>query len=197
MCCQNIFYFLCEQFPVLNAIRRFYTYVLKIDLWMQLVLLIIFVGLLYLAKKKYKIWRAACVAFLPTYVTMLFMSLVFSRPIQKEHLANMVPLWTIRAVLNGKKQYIKEIVLNCFMLYPVGFLYPVIQNVGVMQCIYFGGLISIAIEAMQFLFMTGMCEIDDILYNVSGCVIGYWSYLLVTGMYRKGKAALQKLSLKQ
>lgn len=145
-------------------------------------LLLMFIVLWLHVRKRYNLWKAVCYAFLPIYVAMLFASLVCSRPIHQTYMVKMQLFWTIKEVLHGETQYITEIILNCFMLFPVGFLYPMINesksNIG--RCIAIGGLISASIELMQLLTKTGMCEIDDFLYNVAGCMAGYSVYRLYT-----------------
>lgn len=37
-----------------------------------------------------------------------------------------------------------------------------------------GLFLSIVIEGLQFLLMTGVSDIDDVFFNVCGCLLGYW-----------------------
>ena len=39
-----------------------------------------------------------------------------------------------------------------------------------------GCSISVTIEALQFWFMKGFSEVDDVMHNTLGCVIGYIAY---------------------
>ena len=42
--------------------------------------------------------------------------------------------------------------------------------------------ISVTIEALQFFFMRGFSEVDDVMHNTVGCVIGWFvvgSFLLI------------------
>lgn len=188
----STFYSLCEKFELLNSIRRFYLYVLRIDLWMQLALFILFFVIWYREKKRNVHWKAVCIAFLWTYIVMLLMSLVFSRKTQENYMINMSVFWTIRAILNGKTQYIREILLNCFMLFPVGFLYPLVKKAGFVECISIGCSFSVTIEMLQLLMKAGVCEMDDILYNVTGCIGGYLAYRLGYQIYKAGTTGLQR-----
>ncbi len=40
-------------------------------------------------------------------------------------------------------------------------------------CMAFGGVVSACIEALQYVFRRGYCDINDFLYNVSGVLAGY------------------------
>ena len=46
--------------------------------------------------------------------------------------------------------------------------------------------ISVTIESLQFLFMRGFSELDDVMHNTLGCILGYilvkGSRLMVKGM---------------
>ncbi len=48
--------------------------------------------------------------------------------------------------------------------------------------------ISVTIEALQFLFMRGFSEVDDVMHNTLGCILGYMlvkgSRLMVKGHIR-------------
>ncbi|MCI1986434.1 MAG: VanZ family protein [Lactobacillus sp.] len=41
-----------------------------------------------------------------------------------------------------------------------------------------GLMLSLTIECLQFLLISGVADIDDVLFNVSGAVIGYWLWRL-------------------
>ena len=42
-----------------------------------------------------------------------------------------------------------------------------------------GCSISVTIEALQFCFMKGFSEVDDVMHNTVGCLIGYGVYAVV------------------
>ena len=51
-----------------------------------------------------------------------------------------------------------------------------------------GCSISVTIEALQFCFMRGFSEVDDVMHNTLGCIVGYilvkGSWLMVKGYLR-------------
>ena len=44
---------------------------------------------------------------------------------------------------------------------------------------------SMSIEALQFFFHKGVSEVDDIMHNTLGCVIGYGVFSLIIYGYKK------------
>ena len=52
-----------------------------------------------------------------------------------------------------------------------------------------GCSISVTIEALQFWFMKGFSEVDDVMHNTLGCVIGY---MLVKGAWSMVKKTCRR-----
>ena len=67
-----------------------------------------------------------------------------------------------------------ENILNVFLFAPVGFLAGCgFKAMTLKKVLLFGGGLSIFIELLQFIFKRGFCEIDDVIHNVAGCLIGF------------------------
>ena len=78
----------------------------------------------------------------------------------------------------GEHSYFQECfamnVLNVALLVPVGFLAGCgLRGMTLKKVLLLGGVISVFIELLQFLFKKGFCETDDVIHNVLGCLIGY------------------------
>ena len=70
--------------------------------------------------------------------------------------------------------------LNVVLFVPIGFLMGLgSQHVRWKQVALWGCLLSIAIEILQFIFRKGYCEVDDVLHNTLGCLIGYGMYKIL------------------
>lgn len=82
-----------------------------------------------------------------------------------------------------------NIVGNIVWFIPLGFLSS--RLIGTKQTglrsIVLGGIISLSIESMQFLFYIGVAHIDDVLLNILGSWIGYRLYGLYQ-QYKGGRA---------
>jgi glycopeptide antibiotics resistance protein len=93
----------------------------------------------------------------------------------------LIPFYSVIHILNIHG--VGTIIIgNLLLLFPLGFLLPLCFRK--LQNVYLVGLIvmaaSIIIEFLQFLFGVGIPNIDDILLNTAGGVIGYGGYKLIT-----------------
>ena len=95
------------------------------------------------------------------------------------------PFWSYIEILKGHPKaysYATEIVLNMLMLVPVGFLLPVLVKKNV---ILYGFLCSLCIEIFQLVTKRGYFEVNDLLHNTIGVVIGYGLYKLAARICRR------------
>lgn len=176
---------LCDIYYI---IRHFYLYVLKIDIWMQVVALILFTVLLVISiAKKTELKKALGLIILPVYIWILFSSLVFSRDVTEMFQYNFTPLWTVFAIVGGETKYMREVFLNCIMLIPIGTFYPLLTKKGLKGTILFGCLLSICIEFFQLIFKKGLCETDDVIYNCIGVLIGFAIYRIICIVSKNGR----------
>lgn len=85
---------------------------------------------------------------------------------------NLIPLADI---VNSPFEYIKNTILNIILFIPIGFLVPVIwKNYRSVKTMFFMGLaLSASIEILQ-IFTFRLTDIDDLITNTSGSVIGYY-----------------------
>ena len=83
-------------------------------------------------------------------------------------------------VLNGRGDFIRQVVLNVIMTIPFGFLLPLVKkNVKLLKIIFYTFLLSLSIELLQPL-INGVrsSDITDLITNVVGGIIGYVIYLI-------------------
>ncbi len=79
-------------------------------------------------------------------------------------------------VLNGRGDFIRQVVLNVIMTIPFGFLLPLVKkNVKLLKIIFY----TLSIELLQPL-INGVrsSDITDLITNVVGGIIGYVIYLI-------------------
>ena len=76
--------------------------------------------------------------------------------------------------------YFKQITLNIILFIPFGYtLTSFLQEKGVNNLrpvLIAGAVLSITVEALQYLTSCGYTEIDDVINNTVGAVIGWWGY---------------------
>ena len=94
--------------------------------------------------------------------------------------ANLLPFKTILSYLLGERGLMIafiNLVGNIVLLVPIGFLVPFInQNMTWKKSLALAAATGFSIEGMQALFQVGIFDIDDIILNGSGVVIGYWVF---------------------
>ncbi len=95
--------------------------------------------------------------------------------------SNFIPFKTILPYLFGYKGLIiagVNIVGNIMLLVPFGFLIAYIyRNLSWKSTLLLAALTGIAIEGMQVVFQTGIFDIDDVILNGLGVMVGYWVYI--------------------
>ncbi len=75
---------------------------------------------------------------------------------------------------------------NILLFFPFGFLFKCLYPQKRFQAIVLYGLmLSIGIEVTQLLFQIGICDIDDIILNVSGAAAGVFVYDRIISSKRK------------
>ncbi len=104
---------------------------------------------------------------------------------QHEGPANLVPFKTILPYLFGKKGWmigLVSLVGNIVLLVPVGLLVPfVYRNITWKKALAIAFAAGLIIEGMQAILHVGIFDIDDIILNGLGVMIGY----AFTGIQRR------------
>ena len=163
----------------IDSIPSVFYYVVGISL------VLCFVITLTVAKFK-KGLRIASFALLIEYIALVYSSTIFCRDTQTERKFNFLPLWTYDAILEGKKIYVAEVIMNVVAFIPIGLLlgcsFPSTnwKKVLITAC-----SLSIGIEVLQFCMMRGFSELDDVIHNSLGCMIGYGLYSLIRFVHEK------------
>ena len=116
------------------------------------------------------------------YVFLVMSVTVLSRGHRIENNTLLKPFWSYMALIYGKRKYsiVTEIVLNILMLIPVGFLLPFLVK---KHTILYGFLCSLCIEVFQLVTKRGYFEVDDLIHNTLGVVIGYGLYRLAAKLF--------------
>lgn len=132
-----------------------------------------------LTKKSVKDYFFQCMTL--WYLYVLFSFTVFSRNTSPDYAYQGYLLWSYQELLEtGKLYLVFQIVMNCCMLIPLGFLMP-------FSCpwtrtfsgtVVTGMAVSGAVETMQLFMKRGLFEWDDIVHNVIGMIAGYGIYAM-------------------
>jgi len=105
--------------------------------------------------------------------------------------ANLVPFKTILPYLLGEMGLLIgaiNLLGNIVLLIPVGFLVPfVIRNMTWKKTLAVAVAAGFVIEGMQVVLHLGIFDIDDVILNAIGVMIGYWVFAILTNWVRSGK----------
>ena len=105
--------------------------------------------------------------------------------------ANLLPFKTILSYLFGEKGLIIaliNLVGNIVLLVPIGFLVPfVYRNMTLKKSLVLAVTAGVTIEMMQVVSRVGIFDIDDIILNALGVIIGYWTFTILAEWMRSKK----------
>lgn len=78
-------------------------------------------------------------------------------------------------------EFVYLFVGNIIWFVPFGFLQPCMRErfTSLWRVLLSGFLLSFSIEFLQFAFGTGISEVDDLILNTLGALIGYYAYRLI------------------
>ena len=143
--------------------------------WMLLVVLVVGFALILFSQQTQKTQKIARLM-LVEWVVLIFCSAVIFREARAERAISLVPLSSYFCI--AENSYLKEVavinLLNICMFLPVGFFLKFgYWRVAYKQVLFAGFILSATIEFSQFILCKGLCEIDDIIHNVAGCMFGY------------------------
>ena len=156
----------------------------SVVLWALLAILIVGFVIIYLnhnsKQNTLSYWlRGIERLMLVEWVVLILCTTVVFRNTKTASAINLIPFSSYFCI--AENSYLKEVavinLLNVVMFLPIGMLIKIsdlnanLNNwKGVMVL---GLLFSVAIEVSQFVFCKGLCEVDDVIHNVIGCMIGY------------------------
>lgn len=116
--------------------------------------------------------RYSAALLLVEYIFLLFCSTVIFRATGETRQYDFHPFWSY-----DRPELLVENIMNVVVFIPVGLLIG--KQVSWWKALLIGCSISVTIESLQFWFMKGFSEVDDVMHNTLGCILGY---LLVKGV---------------
>ena len=132
-------------------------------------------------------FRYSAALFLLEYIILLFCSTVIFRPTGDTRQYDFHPFWSYNAIQEGREDLLAENIMNVVVFIPVGLILGLLLKVkgSWLIALMTGLAISVTIEALQFFLMRGFSEVDDVMHNTLGCILGY---ILVKGARIKIKS---------
>ena len=162
-------------------------------LWggLAIIVLTVISGLWYLMKKQilFSPIQIICMGIFVSYLYTVLQQTYYSRPPGSRHSVSLILGETWKNDIRSKS-YIIE---NVMMMIPFGILLPMVLKPAecFFCCVPMGFCFSVCIEYAQFLSQRGYMQVDDVVANVSGTILGYFLFLLIRyfcniwGSYRK------------
>ena len=119
-------------------------------------------------------FKWSSVLLLIEYVFLVFCSTVIFRPTSETRQYDFHPFWSY-----DRPELLVENIMNVVVFVPVGLLLGIaFKQMTWWKVLLIDCGISVAIESLQFFLMRGFSELDDVMHNTVGCLIGW---LMVKG----------------
>ena len=108
------------------------------------------------------------------YLFLLISLTLLFRAVLPERRYILTPFRFWGAIQQRQYYSLTEVIMNVAAFIPVGLLLG--GGFGRMKwwkVLLFGGAFSVLVEVLQYISRRGFAEVDDVVYNVVGCMIGY------------------------
>lgn len=127
---------------------------------------------------KGRLRKTVGVVFTVLALLMILTITVFRRS-ASGNLLNLIPFYTFEAAKIQPELY-RTLAMNLFMFVPFGMSFPFSlpekMRFKLLVTVLFALVFSSAIEISQYVFNLGMCDIDDLIFNALGALLGYASF---------------------
>lgn len=131
-------------------------------------------------------WRKVALLGLIEYVLLVYCSTIIFRDrsdIAKTNFELFDEYGTIYT--DGSIHFAPEMLMNILVFVPIGILAgAVFKGKNWICAIITGCCISVSVEALQYVFRRGTAEIDDVIHNTIGCIIGYLLFIGIRTMFK-------------
>lgn len=109
------------------------------------------------------------------YTAIVINTTVLSRSVGSERAIIFIPFWSYCEIYQGAPRLLEENIMNVIAFLPIGLFMAIgDRKLKWWQAAIAGCSLSVVVEFLQFYFNRGQCEIDDVIHNTVGCVIGYF-----------------------
>lgn len=149
----------------------------------MLIVLCIYILHVFCGKKtKFSFGRMLLWAVVAFYFTMVIEVTLLSRTLHSRKGVEWTVIDSIASTLRGR-MYIYE---NIMMFIPFGLFWPMLfrRLNQAYQVAIAAALTSAAIEALQYFFGLGVCQLSDLVMNFVGAMVGYVIYLFLSGFVK-------------
>ena len=129
--------------------------------------------------------------FLCVYVIMILCSTAVFRGTRTISHHGFDPFWHYKAFSQGKWLLLPEAVMNVLMFIPIGLAQcSTFMRMQWWKTVVIGMALSVGIELLQLVFKRGCADIDDVIHNTLGYLMGCCLYLVVPHYRIRGKESV-------
>lgn len=130
--------------------------------------------------KQKNIWKVINIFLTVGEIMIVLESTIMYRTIEKKELI-LIPFYSFYEAIEQPEFY-RSMLMNVLLFEPLGlslpFALPDKLHKKVKFSIEFGFLLSVFVEVIQYVFLLGRTEVDDVICNTFGCAIGAGAYLI-------------------
>ena len=132
--------------------------------------------LLFRVKTDYAIFvRQTSFCLLMGYVFLVLCTTIFYREETFEKRYYIQPLWSYGVLYN---KLLAQIIMNVLLFIPIGFFAGgALKEKHIWNAIKIGFVLSFFIELTQLITTRGVFNVDDIIHNTLGCLIGFLCFV--------------------
>ena len=124
--------------------------------------------------------RYFVVLLLIEYTILMFCSTILFRTSCETRQYDFHPFWSY-----SRPDLFVENIMNVVVFIPVGLLLGIaFKQVTWWKALLLGCGISITIESLQFFFTRGFSELDDVMHNTLGCLIGFGFMIILRIIFK-------------
>lgn len=128
--------------------------------------------------------KVATLLILLGYVLIILCSTTIFRAYVERKSIELKPFWSYDSVLGGNTYLLYENIMNFIMFIPIGFLLGCLLPLSRWWVTLLVGIcLSASIELLQLGFHRGLCELDDLIHNTAGCLIGLLIAMVVKAFF--------------
>lgn len=157
---------LIHRYMLLGPYWQLFTYVMT--------LLFMIVVVQWARRKRIQANRCILIVLLFFYLVTVYVSTVIVRRKMPIAFFQLEPFLSWKRALSGRKYYVLLVIENIIMLMPIGLMTPFIirKKHYAIKTVAFGFFFSLIIELSQCYFRTGLFEVDDLINNTLGVILG-------------------------
>lgn len=128
------------------------------------------------------------------YITLIYCYTVFFRKYSNNSGLKLIPFWSYNTEATSLHSAIFiENVMNILIFVPIGFLLGCVnKDIGWKRVMVITVCISASIEILQFILHRGFTEVDDVIHNTLGAIVGFGLYSIFVWKGRKTRKVIDR-----